>query len=509
MRKIFLCFWLFLALGFTNKVVGQFAGGSGTALDPYQISTPEHLAQLHYHLNNGNVHFKLLNNIDLTNYLTAGGAGHNGGAGWLPIGNASNKFSGTLNGAGFKIIGLWINRNETKYIGLFGWTSLASISNLGIEISSFGISGEDCVGGLAGVNIQTHITNCYTIGNVSGGSAVGGLVGNNQGTISNCYAIGNVRGGFEAGGLIGANYASITNSYATGSVGGETVLGGLVGSCRVGASISNCYAIGNVSGTWWDNTGAGGLVGYNEGYIGNSFATGSVSGVGPDVGGLVGSNINASIANSYATGNVSGSSNVGGLVGKNENTSITNAIANCYATGNVKGSTAVGGFIGFHNSGTVNNSFFDYQTTGQMYGVGGGSGSVNNLAGKPTVEMKKKSTFTSVGWDFTTVWGINEGVTYPFLINGSVGINEPVQNVNIQLYPNPTNGQIHIESKEWKVKNVEIFDVFGKNIRINTQIRPENSETETVINISHLPAGVYFVRISTETGVVIKKVQKE
>ena len=107
-------------------------------------------------LDNANVHFKLSNNIDLTSYLAAGGAGHNDGAGWNPIGNASNKFSGTLNGAGFKITGLWINRSGTDYIGLFGNADGANISNLGIEIAASGVSGGNYLGGLAGTMCKYH-----------------------------------------------------------------------------------------------------------------------------------------------------------------------------------------------------------------------------------------------------------------------------------------------------------------------------------------------------------------
>jgi len=58
MKKVLLFFYFFLALGFTSKVVGQFAGGSGTAEDPYQISTPKHLTILSIYVGNANVHSK-------------------------------------------------------------------------------------------------------------------------------------------------------------------------------------------------------------------------------------------------------------------------------------------------------------------------------------------------------------------------------------------------------------------------------------------------------------------
>ena len=193
MKKLFLCFWLFLAVGVTNPAMGQFAGGSGTEADPYLISTPDHLVQLFYYLGNANLHFKMSNNIDLTNYLAVGGAGHNDGAGWSPIGNASNKFSGTFNGAGYKITGLWINRSGTDYVGLFGNADVASISNLGVEIAIAGISGNSYVGGLIGSNSDGTINDCYVVGNIyNGNNFVGGLIGYNGGIVNNCYVKGNV-----------------------------------------------------------------------------------------------------------------------------------------------------------------------------------------------------------------------------------------------------------------------------------------------------------------------------
>jgi 5-hydroxyisourate hydrolase-like protein (transthyretin family) len=89
----------------------------------------------------------------------------------------------------------------------------------------------------------------------------------------------------------------------------------------------------------------------------------------------------------------------------------------------------------------------------------------------------------------------------------TVGI-EPITNdeLRITVYPNPTTGELKIENGELKINNVEIFDIFGRNVGMY-RIRPENEEV--VLNISHLPAGVYFVRIQTEAGEVMRKVLKE
>jgi hypothetical protein len=75
---------------------------------------------------------------------------------------------------------------------------------------------------------------------------------------------------------------------------------------------------------------------------------------------------------------------------------------------------------------------------------------------------------------------------------------------DIKVYPNPTSGELRIESGELRVLGVEIFDVFGRLVGAYPCGRPD-----TVINILHLQGGFYFVRIQTEAGEVIRKVVKE
>ncbi|MDR0206764.1 MAG: leucine-rich repeat protein [Bacteroidales bacterium] len=85
-----------------------------------------------------------------------------------------------------------------------------------------------------------------------------------------------------------------------------------------------------------------------------------------------------------------------------------------------------------------------------------------------------------------------------------VGI-EKFEFVNLKIYPNPTSGQLKIECEEMRIEKVEIFDVFGKKVLSKKSVMTP----ETMFNISHLPAGVYFLRISTEAGEVVRKVVKE
>ena len=78
--------------------------------------------------------------------------------------------------------------------------------------------------------------------------------------------------------------------------------------------------------------------------------------------------------------------------------------------------------------------------------------------------------------------------------------------INVKIYPNPTTGELKIENGELKIKSVEIFDVMGK---LQKSRKAEEQKGDWNLDISNLPAGVYFVRIETASGEVIKKILKE
>jgi len=312
--------------------------------------------------------------------------------GFLPVGNSSNKFTGTFDGLGHTITGLTINRSGTDNVGLFGCTDTATIQNVGLA------------------NVK-----------VSGNSDVGGLVG---------YAY----------------HATISNSYSTGSVSGDNYVGGLVGTAGSSTHISNSYSTGSVSG----NSDVGGLVGYAyySTTISNSYSTGDVSNNNNYVGGLVGYAEYSTILNSYSTGSVNGNNDVGGLVGY---AYYSTTISNSYSTGSVSGNDYVGGFAGYNAGNTFSNNFWDIDTSGTSTGVGYGSSS--GVTGKTTSEMKEMATFSDAGWDIANtggagkVWRIYEGYTYPLLssfltpitvtaddvsktYDGTAWNNEELQNVN-------------------------------------------------------------------------------
>ena len=335
---------------FSVPVFAKYGGGHGTAEAPYQIATAEDVIMLGDSPEDYGEHFILTADIDLDPNLPgrkgfdkAVIAPDNDGKG---TSFGGTPFAGFFDGSGHTIFNLTIVGGG--YSGLFGKLDSGSIiSNLGLEAVDVNGMG-DYVGGLVARNYGSIATS-YSTGSVvtpvqrfgtsfSGYRYIGGLVGQNDrgATITNCYAAGSVSGtilSIGVGGLVGTNFGTITDCNATASVSGGSDNGGLVGT----------------NGEW---------VGTNSGTITDSNATGSVSGH-HNIGGLVGKNL-STITDSYAKGSVSASGSAvinfseidgfGGLVGKNRLT-----ITDCYATGSVSGDDNVGGLVGT-NSGTITGS---------------------------------------------------------------------------------------------------------------------------------------------------------
>ena len=177
-----------------------------------------------------------------------------------------------------------------------------------------------------------------------------------------------VSGNQRVGGLVGDNSGDVNQSYATGSVTGTGWdLGGLTGSNDETGTLDRSYA--NVT-TEGETRRVGGLVGTNYGEVDQSYATGSVTG-DREVGGLAGANSgdDAEVYRSYATGSVSGEErNVGGLVGLS-----SGEVDQSYATGSVSGEEEnVGGLVGIVNTnGEVYRSYATGSVTGEESHVGG------------------------------------------------------------------------------------------------------------------------------------------
>ncbi len=218
----------------------QFAGGEGTALEPYEISNWYHLDSVRHHMQ---AYFRVIDHLDSNSfgYTELAGPDANGNTGWQPLGSSSNAFGGSFDGQNYQLSGLFINRPAEEDIGLFG-ASVGTIENL--HLKDLTISGGSNSGGVAGIN-QGSILWSSSSGTVSGTNAVGGLVGSNSlsDTLANSYSRAAVEGEENVGGLVGNNFlGNISKSYSAGPVTGIDNTGGLAGN--------NLW--GNIQDSFWD-----------------------------------------------------------------------------------------------------------------------------------------------------------------------------------------------------------------------------------------------------------------
>jgi hypothetical protein len=347
-----------------------FAGGSGTAVDPYLIETEAQLNSIGHNSRLMDKHFELISDLDMQ------------GLKCYMIANRPYMFSGTFDGAGHTISDIVLepvlDTSDVGFIGSLKGTG-ASIQNLTLAepniVSTWGWG----VGSLTGINENGTITNCHAVNaHIVGLLGVGGLVGVNYsyGRISDCSATGNVSENTfmsvmhgPVGGLVGENsyWAEIANSYAKCNVSGDDCVGGLAGSNFAYAVLTNCYSQGSVTGT--------------EDYI-------------------------------------------GGFIGKNLSRTEVNY---CYSSSVVTGPTgtdSVGGFVG--ENGTSGREyytacFWDSEINPGLPGIGNGVDP--NVVGESTANMQTETTFTAAGWDFVDetangtddIWDICEGTNYPKL----------------------------------------------------------------------------------------------
>lgn len=369
--------------------------GSGTLLDPYIISDVNDLQAME---NDLTAYYELANDIDASATV-----GWNAGAGFAPVGDSVNSFTGQLDGKGHTIDGLTINRPTTDGIGLIGYRG-NNVVLANIKMTNCSIIGQGDVGCLAGDGVSGagEITNCSSTGTVTGTSVVGGLIG--------------------FGGVTTMEYCWSTCTV----VGTGTSTGGLAADVS-NCDVRYCSAAGNVTNTGIGVTQIGGLIGsFSHGSLLKSFATGDVSAANCDrVGGLVG-NVNMAaeaffIQDCYARGAVIGNDRVAGLIGY----IYRGNVDNCYSTGLVTGATNDGGLIGYRRVPILTpddctDCFWDTDTSGQAVSDGG--------TGKTTAQMKTASTFTDAGWDFTTIWDITPSCNndYPCLLDVTPACGVPV-----------------------------------------------------------------------------------
>ena len=234
----------------------------------YTVTSADGLMNIAKLVNGGksDINITLDTDIDLT------------GKDWTPIGtDYDNSYKGTFDGGGHTITGLTFTTND-KYAGLFGWLNRAgTVKNVvmeGVQITSNQIYGGS-IGGVVGYSWGT-IENCSVSGSVSGTVYVGGVVGVQiGGSITGCSSSATVKGTVDVGGVAGQtnSSATLTACYATGNVTIEinpakNIAGGSLVGMNAGSSLLACYATGNVTST-------GSSTGYMHigGFLGNNYTT--------------------------------------------------------------------------------------------------------------------------------------------------------------------------------------------------------------------------------------------
>ncbi|SFQ58017.1 filamentous hemagglutinin family N-terminal domain-containing protein [Nitratireductor indicus] len=475
----------FEALDFrTNHYNASFVraqGGDGSVADPYQLFDVYGLQGItgldtlgNQPSGNNGRSYQLVADIDAT-----GTSEWNGGVGFAPV-----FLAGSLDGGGHTIDGLYVYKPNDN-AGLIGtWDNqLESGSAVSVEIKDLSLTNAHVVAagnyeaGILFGHSQSYagtltLANIYVSGTVSGGSSyrVGGVGGYYSSaesrTATNIRADVDVSGGANSeagglfgyveaglnltdssftgtvsgqrvGGLIGYTYddGSITNSWASAtvtSVGDDSNLGGLVGRLDSNFSISGSWFSGSVLGTD-SNAKVGGLVGLASGNVGisNAFTSGSTTASGDSgiAGGLVGLADGLHVSDSYASGSTvasGGSGIAGGLIGWADRASVTTS----YASGLVDGALS-GGLVGqsayiYFN---LTDSVWDREASGQSVAVGDlGVGTVSNVDGVTSAEMKQLSTFVDHGFDVDdeggtgAAWRIYEGNTAPLLRSFMTGL---------------------------------------------------------------------------------------
>jgi len=257
----------------------DFAGGDGSAEDPYQITDWYELDAVRDHLSD---HFRLMNDLDAgtAGYGDLAGPTANSNAGWEPIAWMEGEFQGSFDGRGNEIADMYID-NRGSPVGLFG-TSSGLIKAL--RISS---------------------------GSSNGGQVTGLLVGQSSGEVEDCSADGDAEGSLHVGVLVGWNSGSIERCWSSGSAEGQAAVGGLVGLNEY--QVRDCYSLASVGCSPLGSGPVAGLVGYNAGLVDHCYSVGRVvDGVNS---GLVGVNME-SVSASYWNTESSGQSSSSGGIGK-------------------------------------------------------------------------------------------------------------------------------------------------------------------------------------------------
>lgn len=422
-------------------VHAQFSGtGSGTKADPYLITSAGELNQVRNFLQNPDVCFKLMRDLDLTEWLSENSPSQ----GWMPIGTKDVPFQGTFDGNG-KTVKLFINRPDNESVGFMGGVNGATLKNLTIKGNIAG--GKTYTGGFVGYSwwsksLDCTIENCHFSGKISASEKsnyVGGIVGYTDGANESGY------------------YTHISKSSFSGEIRGGKLVGGIAGSgymadiqsCRVDANIESAeYKVGGIIGyiypgktSYKSYPGSGTWIKVNS-EISDCSVIGSLK--GNYAGGVVGVTSSLDVCRNLVGANVEGA-NAGGVCGgENDYVSVsgTTIAKNVVTSKYIKGTESVGRI-----SGTSETSFGDIGTQNTNYVLGTteiylkdekqtltDSRQNGELCGKSV--LAEKATYEGLGWDMKNVWGMSSVTDLPYLLCMGEDANEDNPDTSPNSYDN-------------------------------------------------------------------------
>lgn len=244
---------LALCLCSLTAAFAQFSGsGSGTENDPYLIFYADQLTQVRNFLGKSGVYFKLMSDIDLTDWIEENSPNQ----GWQPIGVSSSKFQGIFDGNNHTISNLNIDRPSSSAVGLFGYADGATFNNIVIVETT--ITGNGDVGAVCGNASSSTFSNCKVTATINAkGNTVGGIAGSASGTFTNNKVTNTtINGNDNVGGIVGyTGNATFTSNDVSAMIGGKNQVGGILGNtssdyCSFDNNIVKCNIVGvdNVGG---------------------------------------------------------------------------------------------------------------------------------------------------------------------------------------------------------------------------------------------------------------------
>ncbi|MBQ7709870.1 MAG: hypothetical protein IJT74_08130 [Bacteroidales bacterium] len=414
-------------ISLTGTNSDKYAGkdDDGSAEHPYLIADKYQLDSMHtLMVDKETKYFKMVADVDLD------------GIAWTSLNN-SGKFEKGINfdGDGHTISNLkcssgaypsfaGVINGVVKNVVFDKATITAGNNTSGILAGYIGSSSSSISGACSGVTVKNSSVESATKTRVGGIAGYANVV---TGTISNCHVINTTLESTNerVGGLIGQTDVGILVedcSAESVTVSGSINIGGLIGCCYGDVVRSSSSGVASSVNTAKDtDIAVGGLVGFlQNGSISKCHSSVSINQTnnGRDIGGLIGKMVTGTVEKSYATGNVSGiQRNVGGLIGLITHTSdtATATVRDCYSTGNVSANSYNGGFLGLHEKGTVmiENCYSSGSVSATAFAAGGFIGVC--AAGLSLSKSAAWSGSVSAGNKAAGNWssGAVVGVTFP------------------------------------------------------------------------------------------------